>query len=774
MKPNMKRMFISILLLASSIMMAPGVNAAVQCNAMLAIDNMADGAKIDPALLAKMLGRTPLTFIPFVAQDIVAWIDYFNINSNPQPQAPKIGDRTVAMTTTNTIELREYKYTDFGSPGWVMYSDVGTVTELLQDLNKFEQEMNALGYSIRTTDNDSIFSDVEALYTDQKKLKAQMLHDLKVAATTQLLECAATIPVANCPQFDLQYAQTHLVDTVERIEVLPDGTQKKIVESVTQIDPNKKVDINGNEVTLSTLINAANSSAKVACLLNIKLFDLIPGFQAVSMPGIDHPVISWNLPTLSLPNFGKMTFAGMSSKLQALGCPKFLCGALAKVGFGGSGPSKWWENYIDFDFADFNSPEALKLKAIQNTLSGLSTNFDIPNLSKMPVLDPPTYPKLQLKKKKEWSGINRGSHDRVGIESLAYYEIYGSELAQAGVAYGKFSAWILGLEINIVSASGDFFTGVASESNNIGLGLTSVDPSDILGYMAIKLRYFGDTWESIQNQSGGLGISVNRDEPPISFKFIMGNSYQFTVGPVPVVVTIGGYFEAGLDWSAGLGPFKMYAMLEPFAKGGGFVQGGAGIGKFSAGVGGELTIIDARVPLEAAVRLAFSENGEPYLDLGISSKPYYITLGGRIYAYVTYPWPKFSWRPGWKTKQKTKTLFETPGELHDYPIFDWGMEVGYRGLTMRGDLIDQQDLAMAAMLQGSIDIFNRADALSSYLSKTNLRLVNFYTKLGQDLAAETTNVPVVTSTVVAASDAFLLELDTYNCHLSTIAGTPCL
>ncbi|MBI3776892.1 MAG: hypothetical protein HY273_15345 [Gammaproteobacteria bacterium] len=703
-----------------------------QCSALL-LQGVTNGQEIN---VAKLLGKTPIAFVPFDTIDMIDWIKAANNEKIYFDAAP------------NEIVLLDYQPDAQGVSTLVEVAR-GNVDAWLLGLNEVEKEINTYGFSLRDTDINSTL-DIWEIYNDPTILRNQILNTVRARATEQAKQCADSIKVENCPQIDLNY----------------------LVAKYPKIKPNDKVNLpNGDSITVTDLVYVTNNSAKIACSLGFGLFDMIDGLLVhyENDPGnpASPPHLAWGEETLA--DFTNALSGGVTNLLRKLGYQDDLSNPLGLAAL--MQPIENVVGKIQDQVNNLVTATREKLEKLKLEAQQVVTALKIPAIPSYPAPIAPKYPDLKIRKKKEWPGFNVGNEALVAGYGNAYYEIYGSEKAQAAVAYGVMGAKILHKDICMLGGTADFFVGLTSEANVLGRGIPVT--ATAAAYAILHFQSYGFNWDYQNINATDLAIKYAPAEPLWKYGYKVGYTQQFMIGPVPVSVTLGAQFSTGIKMEAGVGPMRLYGQAEPFAQGDGYAEGAVGIkGVVSAGAGAKLLLLSASVPLRGSAELLFSGKGEPYIALAVTSNATFRTLDGRVYAFAEYYVPRFG-VPPWKKKSVTKTLFQWAGYGASLAIMNWGMEVGYHGAKMKGELLDQVDLDEGAALNNAILAIDRANELANYATATNQKLATVFTAVSNDLALpahqRTTFDAQMVKNYRGLYDA---NVNTYLCVLAaTAAGT---
>lgn len=703
--------FLSFLSAIVIILVSGNVGAVEQCTAKI-IDGLTEGADYD------VLNPKPIPFVPFTNTEVTSFLksaDQSQLKVRLQVDDSIAVDVKIVFTDESDLDPKNHKVV------------TETIDAFVKNLNDLESKINTYGLSIRTSDISlTEATRIWSRYTDPKLLRDQLLKDLKTRVTTQLQACVDAIPVDNCPQLALSEVTQKVTSPLGGPLIGVSATDKLRLPT-------------GQQMTVGQFVNASNNTAKVMCSLGYNFYEKV-GFSISGSP----PSVGVSLPSgLGLNDFVVRISGTISTWLPTVGID--LTELSNPFNLSGFDSLKDYSN-IDLDMATFTgkfslpTPEWIKNSANSTNLP-LPSNLKIPEIPNIPAVVPPQHPELNLTKRKDWPGFNVGNVDLVAATANAYYAIYGSEKAQAAVAFGKFTTTIVTNEINIVSGSGDFFAGETSKAKVLS---STVDAGDLTNAAYAKLNFKFLKFDYTYNASVSVDPIVLKKQTIDIASFKEGYSQKFMIGIVPVEVAIGGEFVAKIDLNAGIGLMRLYGTVEPKVVGSGYAQGGVTAGIVSAGAGATLVIINAAVPLEGVAELKFAERGEPYLDLTLNADAKIRTLDGNVYGYAEYYVPRWG-MPPWKKERATKTLFEWQGTQISKNIINWGMTLGYHGVKIKGDLVDQADLTESKKLDEAILLAQKRVEVAAYALSANNRLAAVFTGINGDFDSETQrSVNVVT------------------------------
>ncbi|MGK0203500.1 MAG: hypothetical protein ACI9S9_002579 [Planctomycetota bacterium] len=119
-------------------------------------------------------------------------------------------------------------------------------------------------------------------------------------------------------------------------------------------------------------------------------------------------------------------------------------------------------------------------------------------------------------------------------------------------------------------------------------------------------------------------------------------SASFSIGPIPFTVTAGIVGTVGYSLTADLNSTLFEVKAVPNANLKVFIEGGIGVTGLSAGLGGELTLVEDTLTGRATAQLQeVQPNGLLTGTLTLELVNVLKGPSGRVYAYADYPWPKF-------------------------------------------------------------------------------------------------------------------------------------
>ena len=149
--------------------------------------------------------------------------------------------------------------------------------------------------------------------------------------------------------------------------------------------------------------------------------------------------------------------------------------------------------------------------------------------------------------------------------------------------------------------------------------------------------------------SGDVSVNLLGDEIPLPSKALLSElkldhsysndqsrdmvRFDFTIGPVPVNVTIGYHIKYGIDYSIAIAPLMATANLTPHMQAAVYAQAGVDLGIAKAGAGAEVTLLDFQLPIVGALTVE-EISGQPVLDYQYSTDINGSALQGEFYLFV--------------------------------------------------------------------------------------------------------------------------------------------
>jgi hypothetical protein len=268
-----------------------------------------------------------------------------------------------------------------------------------------------------------------------------------------------------------------------------------------------------------------------------------------------------------------------------------------------------------------------------------------------------------LAKERSWAW-DMGDKNSLWVQVLASFRIDGSKTEVKSVAKGAINAALVGVwEGEVLGADATASAG-GVEGTVASLGVK---------VRAIGKTVFSKTWTQRTIKEG--------DEK--RFDVHPEWSWRFAIGPVPCKGTIGFVGAVGVKYGYEIVPIAISVYTVPFAASKVFAQVGADLVFASAGVGGEVTLINDYVTLQGSFAVSFED--QPSLVLELTGKNSVDCLSGRLYAYARIL--GFS---------GTFTIWEWTGYRKDADLFKFRTTWGPNGVTAEGDLTAEDVMEVTA------------------------------------------------------------------------------
>lgn len=547
----------------------------------------------------------------------------------------------------------------------------GPAQELLDKLNAAEEYYSKIGVSLRDQVAKSITEVVVAAPIFDKQFLASL------GLLTSVLQGKARAPLTACEELDLG-----------KLGINP--------ETALPFDGNAMLPMQfGVRLTANQLLRRLGEQRRLLCQVGYDLLQGVPLSGAGALSALLQRRDSL------LSNLG-------ISKLH----PLFDLTVLAEA-----------EDYADILSnveAAANGDLSSGVQAVQDLAdkfgAELPPDWKIPDLPNIPAPDLPKRKDLEMLKRLEWKGFDEGDHGTAAIYANAWFEVRGDQKTKTLDArgQGKAGAYLLGNELNLVNVHG-YFTAVGTEGTLNGNVTLSVVGQEIYKKDIAERAKYTDNNPKLWEKSIGPTFSQT-----------------FMAGPIPVTLTAGLKASLYVGYKVGLVPVSVSGELRPGAEASAFVEGSVGACSFlCAGAGGEVTIIDAGIPLRGKAGLNFDGQGLPTLDLNVGANFEYELLRGRFYVFAHYPVP-------FEIRRAEHVLFSWPGERGTMHIFNWGMTISPFGVKLRGDSVDANDREVAQNLEQSLTVQKRAEELAKYEQKVQEKERAVFTAIVKDLDSDAT------------------------------------
>ena len=294
-----------------------------------------------------------------------------------------------------------------------------------------------------------------------------------------------------------------------------------------------------------------------------------------------------------------------------------------------------------------------------------------------------------LFKERSWAW-EMGEKDNLWTQVQASFRIDGSKTAAKTAAKGTINASVLGLW------EGE---ALGAEAN------ADIGDTHIAG-LSVNVRVVGKSVFS-KNWSKNWTDGPFQEHDEKSFDTRKEVSYRFAIGPFPCKGTVGFIGQAGIKYGFDIVPIQISAFAVPFAATKAFAQVGVDIVVASAGVGGDLTLINDDVTLQGGVSLTFED--DPTLTLELTGKNKIEALSGKLYAFAKVGLCGLS---SHLCKEWRFTIFSWPGYKNDADLFKFRTTWGPSGITVEGDATAEDVMEVTADTQERriIDLENKTSA----------------------------------------------------------------
>ncbi len=480
------------------------------------------------------------------------------------------------------IEFKPFNYNDIVNPvtgnvaqsgehlkivanGNVLFE--GLAQDLLSNLNLVEKHYCSLGQSLRIGGKLLL---TETL-TNPRLMYAQMMNDLQIEQE-QVLD--KVLPQRkDCPEIDFEFMGMH------PLKLVPYLPKDKI-----QFD-------DGPPMSAEDFVERINEQQKIACAMGYSLLD---GLNA----GADVVNEVMHSRSLFMQDFGISKYL-----------PRFNMEPLKKALKAGGAVAeevgRWVEQKTKAGFESIRRATAKMGIHIPEHLS----ISDLPNI---PTVNIPQRQDLAIKKRKEWTGLNRGERSLFNVFATAFYDIRGDETSEELTAEGKAGVVIFGHEIRALQGTIQAYGG----------------PEEVSGRLYLQALAF-----NIDRRAEKRDQIISVVEPnALNYEYREGYAATFTVGPIPVGFSAGAAARVGVGWELGIRGVAATGQIGPYIAARAFVEGVVGFSGFlSAGASAALELISMTSELRGHAGLRFEDDATPVLGSELNAQVRYSMLrGGRV------------------------------------------------------------------------------------------------------------------------------------------------
>jgi len=271
-----------------------------------------------------------------------------------------------------------------------------------------------------------------------------------------------------------------------------------------------------------------------------------------------------------------------------------------------------------------------------------------------------------LVKQRSWAW-DIGDKGSLWVQLLASFQIDGSKTEVKSAAKGQINGAVLGLwDGEMLGADANASAGGTATVASLGVSVR-----------ALGKTVFSKTWsQKIIKESDEKRYDVHPEW-----------SFRFSIGPIPCKGTVGFMGSVGVKYGYQVVPITLSVFAVPFAATKVFAQVGADIGFASAGIGGDVTLINDSLTLQGSFSVSLED--EPTLVLELTGKNTVDCLSGRLYAYARIDYIIGHWSGDF-------TIFEWTGYKKDSDIFKFRTTWGPSGVTAEGDLTAEDVMEVTA------------------------------------------------------------------------------
>jgi hypothetical protein len=164
--------------------------------------------------------------------------------------------------------------------------------------------------------------------------------------------------------------------------------------------------------------------------------------------------------------------------------------------------------------------------------------------------------------------------------------------------------------------------------------------------------------QSVYNLNQSATTSWSKSDQ-LSKTFDYSTKFRFMLGPIPISVQLGAQGSVGVRYFVGLSPIKASAQVIPTVNARVYAQAGIDIVVASAGVGGQLRLIDLSIRIGADLTLRQNGSGLA-IDEHFYAQNELTMLSGSLYVYAEVYVPRFG-IPPWTKKHYEWDLWKWKG-----------------------------------------------------------------------------------------------------------------
>jgi hypothetical protein len=451
------------------------------------------------------------------------------------------------------------------------------VGDVLKNLNAFEKALNEIGQTIRDGTPTAVISRVANPDIWLRQIRGSTDMDLdKLAENFQ-------INAAECGSL-----------SAEKLGVNP-RTGKRYTEDDSLV-------LGGKRLKVKDIVPKLNQQEIAFCGVGLTLFDqlggedLLAGILQKRDQLMQELGLSDDNPLFQMSQWvSSESFAEASQRLESL-----------KKALEEPSPARLYK--LALENRDLLPPE-LQLPAIPS--------FPQPALEKR--LD------LKLKKSYNWPGFVVGDPKSVSVNALGGAELRSGRTENPGEPVFQeqfFQAYVeSNLKIFDVLNTKVFYAGLNAEMSSRG------------GNGIAKFCILGPC---VTKEAASENFEIRESNDRAAYKeWTEAYAQQFMVGPVPVVLRVGGAYTGQLGWTLGLNLLSVGGTGTAKMKASAFGEAAIGIQDFiEAGAGGEVALLDVTAVLRGQAGVEFRGSGYPVVEGNLTGDSVINALNGRLYGYA--------------------------------------------------------------------------------------------------------------------------------------------
>jgi hypothetical protein len=248
---------------------------------------------------------------------------------------------------------------------------------------------------------------------------------------------------------------------------------------------------------------------------------------------------------------------------------------------------------------------------------------------------------------KQW-GWELGRHNLVATYLNARLELKGDKTAVTALGEANAGGWLVNHDIKILQGQASVRAPEKGQST-----------------ARLNIKVMGNT---VFNLDKSMQTEWHKSDV-LQKTFDYPTKFHFMLGPIPVSVTMGAQGTVGLRYFIGMRPLQATAQVTPFVHARAYAQAGIDIIVASAGVGGQLRLMDFELRITASLKAGI-ENSKVYLEEELSMYSDVTLLSGSLYLYASVTVPRFG-IPPWKKKEYHWDIWKWQGFKKKGYIFNY-------------------------------------------------------------------------------------------------------